>query len=55
MNPNEIVQFPRPRRQLDTVAQGDCVALMRQMPTASVDFILTEPPYLVVTGRALAV
>ena len=47
MNPNEIVQFPRSPRRLDTVAQGDCVALMRQMPTASVDFILTDPPYLV--------
>src|SRR5712691_7238856 len=32
---------------LDTVAQGDCVELMRQMPAASVDFILTDPPYLV--------
>jgi len=31
----------------DTIALGDCVELMRQMPAASVDFILTDPPYLV--------
>ncbi len=47
MNPNEIIQFPESPRRLDTIAQGDCVALMRRMPTASVDFILTDPPYLV--------
>ncbi|TWB34327.1 DNA methyltransferase [Nitrospirillum pindoramense] len=29
-----------------TVNHGDCVARMRQMETASVDFILTDPPYL---------
>jgi hypothetical protein len=33
MNPNETVQFPRSPRRLNTVAQGDCVELMRQMPT----------------------
>ena len=27
--------------------QGDCVALMKQLPASSVDFILTDPPYLV--------
>jgi site-specific DNA-methyltransferase (adenine-specific) len=47
MNPNEIVQLPKSPRRLDTVVQGDCIALMRQMPAASVDFILTDPPYLV--------
>lgn len=47
MNPNETAQLPRSPRRLDTVAQGDCVELMRQMPAASVDFILTDPPYLV--------
>ena len=47
MKPNEIVQFPRSPRRLDTVLQGDCVELMRNMPAASVDFILTDPPYLV--------
>ena len=47
MNPHETVQSSRSPRPLDTVAQGDCVELMRQMPAASVDFILTDPPYLV--------
>jgi hypothetical protein len=47
MNQNNIVQIPSQRLCLDTVAQGDCVELMHQMPAASVDFILTDPPYLV--------
>jgi site-specific DNA-methyltransferase (adenine-specific) len=29
------------------ILHGDCIAAMRQMPVASVDFILTDPPYLV--------
>lgn len=29
-----------------SVRHGDCVKLMRRMPAASVDFILTDPPYL---------
>jgi site-specific DNA-methyltransferase (adenine-specific) len=32
---------------LNTVIHGDCVEVMRRMPAASVDFILTDPPYLV--------
>jgi DNA modification methylase len=47
MKPNQTVQLPRSPQQLDTVIQGDCVEIMRQMPAASVDFILTDPPYLV--------
>lgn len=31
----------------NTVRHGDCVILMRRMDAASVDFILTDPPYLV--------
>jgi site-specific DNA-methyltransferase (adenine-specific) len=31
---------------LNAVAHGDCVEVMRQMDSASVDFILTDPPYL---------
>lgn len=31
----------------NTVVNGDCVAVMRTMESASVDFILTDPPYLV--------
>jgi 16S rRNA G966 N2-methylase RsmD len=29
------------------IFHGDCIEVMRQMPTNSVDFILTDPPYLV--------
>jgi site-specific DNA-methyltransferase (adenine-specific) len=40
------------------IAQGDCTNLMAGMPARSVDFILTDPPYLVRykdrTGRSLA-
>lgn len=31
---------------LNTVALGNCIELMRQMPSRSVDFILTDPPYI---------
>lgn len=38
---------PAASRQLrNTVVHGDCVAVMRRMESASVDFILTDPPYL---------
>lgn len=40
------------------VLHGDCVQVMRGMPSASVDFILTDPPYLVRyrsrTGQTIA-
>lgn len=29
------------------ILHGDCIELMRQMPANGVDFILTDPPYLV--------
>jgi site-specific DNA-methyltransferase (adenine-specific) len=29
------------------VIHGDCIQVMRRMPAASVDFVLTDPPYLV--------
>lgn len=45
MNPNNLVQIPA-QQMIDTVAAGDCVELMRRMPTSSVDLILTDPPYL---------
>ena len=32
---------------VDTVMLGDCVPLMAGLPAESVDFILTDPPYLV--------
>ena len=31
----------------NSVVQGDCIDVMRKMESASVDFILTDPPYLV--------
>jgi site-specific DNA-methyltransferase (adenine-specific) len=33
-------------RIMNDVAHGDCVEVMRAMPWASVDFILTDPPYV---------
>ena len=32
---------------LDRVVSGDCLKLLPQLPAESVDFILTDPPYLV--------
>lgn len=32
--------------QVNTVVQGDCVKVMRQFHSGSVDFVLTDPPYL---------
>jgi DNA modification methylase len=29
------------------IVRGDCIEVMRQMPANSVDFVLTDPPYLV--------
>jgi site-specific DNA-methyltransferase (adenine-specific) len=31
----------------NAILHGDCIDVMRQMPAASVEFILTDPPYLV--------
>jgi DNA modification methylase len=31
----------------NTLIKGDCIQVMRQIPAQSVDFILTDPPYLV--------
>ncbi len=32
---------------VNRVLHGDCIELMRQLPAGSIDFILTDPPYLV--------
>ena len=44
-------------RFINTITHGDCIQVMRQMPANSVDFILTDPPYLVNykdrTGRSI--
>ena len=49
----------RPSDQmLNSVVNGDCIDVMNAMPWASVDFILTDPPYLVNyrdrSGRSVA-
>jgi site-specific DNA-methyltransferase (adenine-specific) len=45
-------------RLLNGVTHGDCIEVMRRMRWASVDFILTDPPYLVNyrdrSGRSIA-
>lgn len=43
MNSNQI-QSTLPS---NTILQGDCISVMQSLPTNSVDFILTDPPYLV--------
>ncbi len=32
---------------LNQILHGNCIEVMRQMPANIVDFILTDPPYLV--------
>lgn len=43
MNTNTIQQKP----SVNTILHGNCIEKMREMPANSVDFILTDPPYLV--------
>jgi site-specific DNA-methyltransferase (adenine-specific) len=31
----------------NTILHGDCIPLMHNLPASSVDFILTDPPYLI--------
>jgi adenine-specific DNA-methyltransferase len=42
----------------NTIRHGDCIRLMRRLPEASVDMVLTDPPYLVRyrdrSGRSIA-
>ena len=43
MNTNTIQQqFP-----INQILHGDCIEVMHTLPANSVDFILTDPPYLV--------
>jgi DNA modification methylase len=39
--------------ELDTVVQGDCVELLRQLPSASVDLVFADPPYNLQLGGEL--
>ena len=42
------LETPSPLAQMtNTVTQGDCQQVLRQLPDACVDFVLTDPPYLV--------
>jgi site-specific DNA-methyltransferase (adenine-specific) len=41
------VVTPQQSNFTDQILHGDCIEVMRQMPANSVDFILTDPPYLV--------
>ena len=43
MNTNTIQQ----QLPVNTILHGNCIEMMREMPANTVDFILTEPPYLV--------
>jgi DNA modification methylase len=43
MNPNSI----QSKLSVNAIIHGDCTEVMRQIPANSVDFILTDPPYLV--------
>lgn len=43
MNSKTIQQ----QHPVNAILHGDCIEVMRQIPTNSVDFILTDPPYLV--------
>ncbi len=43
MNTNSI----SPNIPNNVILRGDCIDVMRRMPSNSVDFILTDPPYLV--------
>lgn len=38
----QIISGPQP----NAVLQGDCVEVMRQFRSCTVDFVLTDPPYL---------
>ena len=47
----------QPSQLINTISHGDCIEIMRQMSANSVDFVLTDPPYLVNyrdrTGRSI--
>jgi hypothetical protein len=53
MNTNTIQQ----KLSINAIHNGNCIEVMREMPAQSVDFILSDPPYLVNyrdrTGRSI--
>ena len=38
--------YPTDAANLNTVLHGDCVEIMRGMQPASIDFVITDPPYI---------
>lgn len=36
-----------PPDHLDRIIRGDCIEILRQLPAGCIDFVLTDPPYLV--------
>src|SRR3546814_8503955 len=54
--PTTKPRTPRPASAdlpLDRILQGDCVAMMRSLPAASVDMIFADPPYNLQLGGDL--
>jgi site-specific DNA-methyltransferase (adenine-specific) len=47
MKQNTVQQEGQKNPYLNSISQGDCVSLLAAMPAESVDFALTDPPYLV--------
>ncbi len=45
--PGSYPSLAGPALPRNTILNGDCIDLMRELPSGSVDFILTDPPYLV--------
>jgi DNA modification methylase len=36
---------------LDTIIQGDCLEVMKEIPDKSIDLVLTDPPYGINKGK----
>ena len=47
LNQERSPTIPPIEEYTQKITQGDCTQVMPEMPSASVDFILTDPPYLV--------
>jgi site-specific DNA-methyltransferase (adenine-specific) len=46
-NNSNSVSSPKQSLTINRVLHGDCIEVMRQLPACCIDFILTDPPYLV--------
>ena len=47
MSHSDIGTMEALKRWLDQVTHGDCLGVLPKLPTASVDLVVTDPPYLV--------